>query len=60
MCEYSVPKNGTSENMERVPYAMAYVRVQEWEKTLSAEEALRYGTAFGSLVMPFLGRRAKA
>ena len=35
--------------------AMAYVRDQDWEKTLSARDALNCGTAFSSLVMPFRG-----
>ena len=35
------------------PYAMAYVRMQRWERPLSAAEALRRGTAFRSLVKPF-------
>jgi len=60
MCEYDVLKSGTGEDMVRIPYAMAYVRVQTWEKTMCAEEALNSGTAFSSLVMPFTGRRAKA
>ena len=42
-----------------MPYAMAYVKVQEWEKTLGAAEALESGTAFGSLVMPFTGRKVE-
>lgn len=36
-----------------IPYAMAYVRPQEWEMPLRAQEALARGTAFLSLVKPF-------
>ena len=39
-----------------VPLAMAYVRDQRWEKTMTARDALNSGTAFGSLVMPFRGK----
>lgn len=37
----------------RVPYAMAYVRMQESERPLCAQDALKNGTAFQSLVKPF-------
>ena len=33
--------------------AMAYVPMQRWERPMSADEALRRGTAFRSLVRPF-------
>jgi len=33
--------------------AMAYVRIQEWEEPRSAMDALKNGTAFRSLTMPF-------
>lgn len=39
----------------QVPYAMAYVRIQECEKIFPAQEALKRGTAFPSLVKPFTG-----
>lgn len=39
-----------------VPLAMAYVRDQAWERTLNARDALKQGTAFPSLVMPFVGK----
>ena len=42
-----------------VPLAMAYVRDQNWEKPLSACDAMNSGTAFFSLVMPFVGEGAK-
>ena len=32
---------------------MAYVRMQRWERPMTAGEALRRGTAFRSLVTPF-------
>ena len=35
------------------PYAMAYVRMQRWERPMTAGETLRRGTAFRSLVKPF-------
>lgn len=37
----------------RIPYAMAYVRTQEWESPFPAQKALQSGTAFPSLVKPF-------
>lgn len=40
------------------PYAMAYVQPQRWETVMCAEDALGSGTAFRSLVMPFLGKEA--
>jgi len=36
------------------PYAMAYVKIQRWEQPMDAMSALRCGTAFASLVKPFL------
>jgi len=42
----------------RTPYAMAYVQPQCWENVLCAEEALSCGSAFRSLIMPFLGKGA--
>lgn len=42
-----------------VPLAMAYVRDQDWEKTLTARDALNCGTAFKSLVMSFRGEDGK-
>lgn len=42
-----------------VPYAMAYVRVQRWEQPKNAMDALRSGTAFSSLVMPFRVKEAQ-
>ena len=41
---------------EHVPYAMAFVRVQSWEPVLCAEDALKNGTAFRSLIKPFLAK----
>lgn len=32
---------------------MAYVRMQRWERPMTAGETLRRGTAFRSLVKPF-------
>ena len=42
-----------------VPLAMAYVRDQDWEKPMTACDALNSGTAFKSLVMPFRGEDGK-
>ena len=61
MNDYSVfmPKDACRENDavfgKNVPLAMAYVRDQDWEKPMRAMDALKNGTAFGSLVKPFLG-----
>lgn len=51
--------NAFEDRRENVPYAMAYVKVQEWEKPMCAEEALESGTAFGCLVMPFTGKKVE-
>ena len=46
---------GDSVFCAEVPLAMAYVRDQRWEKPMRAMDALKNGTAFHSLVKPFLG-----
>ena len=57
MCEY-IPLYPTEET-KRVPYAMAFVRMQDWERPLNADEALHRGTAFSSLIKPFTGKEAQ-
>lgn len=47
---------GDSAFAQWVPLAMAYVRDQNWERPMRAYDALNHGTAFRSLVMPFVGR----
>ncbi len=42
----------------RAPYAMAYVRMQKWERLFRAQEALQRGTAFPALVKPFMVKEA--
>jgi len=42
----------------RKPYTMAYVQPQCWETVMCAGDALAHGTAFPSLVKPFLGKEA--
>ena len=56
--EYTAAETRGSDGVFRagVPLAMAYVRDQDWEIPLSARDALKNGTAFGSLVMPFKGK----
>lgn len=44
----------------RSSLAMARVTWQTWEGTLSPADALRRGTAFSALYMPFLGKEARA
>ena len=44
----------------RLPLAMARVAWQMWEGTLSPADALKRGTAFAALFMPFLGKEALA
>ena len=39
-----------------LPLAMAYVPMQQWKTTYSAAEALRRGTLFPELDLPFEGR----
>lgn len=42
----------------RKPYAIACVQPQCWEAIMCAGDALAHGTAFPSLVLPFLGKEA--
>ena len=44
----------------RPSLAMARVAWQMWEGTLSPADALKRGTAFAALFMPFLGKEALA
>ena len=44
----------------RSSLAMARVAWQMWEGTLSPADALKRGTAFSALYMPFLGKEARA
>ncbi len=44
---------------QNIPLAMAYVRDQDWERVMTARDALNHGTAFRSLVMPFRGEDGK-
>ena len=44
----------------RPSLAMARVAWQMWEGTLSPADALKRGTAFVALFMPFLGKEALA
>lgn len=59
MCEYIplYPAEETKHAPSAV-YAMAFVRMQDWERPLKAGEALSRGTAFSSLVKPFTGKEA--
>lgn len=62
----ALPENrkGDSEMDEKMnarsSLAMARVAWQLWEGTLSPADALRRGTAFSALYMPFLGKEARA
>ncbi|MDD6203892.1 MAG: spore coat associated protein CotJA [Firmicutes bacterium] len=42
------------------PLAVPFVRRQQWEKPLAPERALRTGTVFCSLSMPYNGYTADA
>ncbi|MBR6100845.1 MAG: spore coat associated protein CotJA [Ruminococcus sp.] len=50
-----VPKTKLPREM---PYAMAYVPFQPWEKPYDCEAALQRGTAFPCLDKPFIGEEA--
>ena len=43
--------------LEMLPLAMAYVPLQRWGATYSAQQALQQGTLFPELDLPFEGRR---
>lgn len=45
----------TRKDLDSLPLAMAYVSMQQWRKLYSPEEALRRGTMFEELDLPFLG-----
>ena len=57
-------RKGDSEMDEKMnarsSLAMARVAWQMWEGTLSPADALKRGTAFAALFMPFLGKEALA
>ena len=57
-------RKGDSEMDEKMnarsSLAMVRVAWQLWEGTLSPADALRRGTAFSALYMPFLGKEARA
>ena len=57
-------RKGDSEMDEKMnarsSLAMARMAWQMWEGTLSPADALRRGTAFSALYMPFLGKEARA
>ena len=44
----------------RSSLSMARVTWQTWEDTLSPADALKRGTAFSALYMPFWGKEARA
>lgn len=52
---------GSTENqtLGSLPIAMTYTPMQQWKTTYSAEEALRIGTVFPELNLPFEGRRER-
>ena len=41
-----------------LPYAMAYVPFQQWQKPYDSEAALQRGTIFPALDKPFIGEEA--
>ncbi len=43
---------------EEMPYAMAYVPFQQWQKPYDCEAALERGTIFPCLDKPFIGEEA--
>lgn len=57
MNDYTVytPESARSAASDNAPLAMAFVRDQNWERPMSARDALNHGTAFRSLVKPFRG-----
>lgn len=44
-----------SQNMPRLPLAMAYVPYQKWEKPYDMDVGLERGTLFAELDKPFTG-----
>ena len=44
-------------NVDSLPLAMAYVPWQSWGNIYKAEDALKEGTIFENLNLPFTGRR---
>ncbi|MBR1384475.1 MAG: spore coat associated protein CotJA [Ruminococcus sp.] len=43
---------------EELPYAMAYVPFQQWQKPYDSDAALQRGTIFPALDKPFIGEEA--
>ncbi len=58
---FGTTENQTLENqtLGSLPIAMTYTPMQQWKTTYSAEEALRIGTVFPELNLPFEGRRER-
>ena len=44
--------------LDRLPLAMGYVPMQKWQQLYAPEEALKRGTLFKELDLPFLGKEA--
>ena len=47
------------ENIDKLPIAMAYVPWQRWKNTYELGKALKVGTIFPELDLPYLGRRGE-
>ena len=47
-----------NEYFDRFPLAMAYVPWQKWQNVMDGCSALKHGTIFEELVLPFEGSRA--
>ena len=54
MQNMTAPANPQGIFPARLSLAMAYVPYQTWEETMTPADALNAGTAFPSLVMPFM------
>ena len=47
------------ENIENMPIGMAYVPWQQWKTVFDLDKALKVGTIFPELDLPFLGMRGE-
>lgn len=47
------------ENIEKLPIAMSYVPWQRWKSVYDLNEALKVGTIFPELDLPFCGMRGE-
>ena len=54
-CPICIDNKAENDEMNGMPFAMAYVPWQEWKNLYTCEQALQRGTIFAELDKPFKG-----